>query len=277
MLFDCGEGISTSIENMVFGIKCVFLSHGHYDHIGGVPGLVHTRASARGDKEKELRIYFPEGDSLIEHLRDYVHRIAYNVEYELSWHPLQPDQQASLDDGETLLIRPITTNHLKRVACYGYALLERRRRLKPKYQNLSQKEIIALARQRGRDEITETYEKIILAYGGDSMSLEPDEVAEAEVLFHDATFLDPKDREIETHATVEEALRVAKEARVSALVLFHLSTRYERAQVEEGIRKLASNLGCEVPIWLFMSRKIWRIFPENERETQKATRNSHRT
>ena len=51
LLFDAGEGVSTSLGNYIYGVEQIFISHGHFDHIGGIPGILRSRLSSRGDKE----------------------------------------------------------------------------------------------------------------------------------------------------------------------------------------------------------------------------------
>lgn len=259
ILLDAGEGVSAALENFVFGIEKVFLSHGHYDHIGGVPGLVQSRRSARGDKEKPLEVYFPRGNELVELQRRYVESLTYALGYELAWCPIEAGQRIELGHGRDRgYLVPFAARHGGRPTALGFNVMEERQRLRARYAHLPQDEIAALARTVPRDELSECYQKILLAYSGDSGPLEPDTVREAEVLMHEATFLHPDDREARGHATVEEALRVATEAGARALVLFHVSSRYPFREVRQRVRALAERLAPELPIAVFRSgRKLW--------------------
>jgi len=72
--------------------------------------------------------------------------------------------------------------------------------------------------------------------GGDHDDLEG-----TETLFHEATFLNPEDRESKTHSTLDEALEVARRAGVKReLFVFHISSRYkpELPKFEEKLRQL---------------------------------------
>ncbi|MBM4033112.1 MAG: MBL fold metallo-hydrolase [Planctomycetes bacterium] len=259
MLLDAGEGVSAAMANFVFAIEKVFLSHGHYDHIGGLPGLLQSRRSARGDKEKPLEVYYPDADPLIAAQRQYVEALMYRSGYDLSWHAVEPGQRVPLGAGRGRgYLVPFRARHVGRSTALAFNVMEERKRLKPQYAGLSEQELAQLARSVPRTELSETYEKILLAYSGDSMPLDPAVVQDAEVLMHDATFLAPADRDAPAHATVEEAIRVAVAARVRLLILFHLSSRYPAQEAVRRTRELADALAPGLPILLFRSaRKLW--------------------
>jgi ribonuclease Z len=262
ILLDAGEGVSTTMENFVFGIEKVFLSHGHYDHIGGLPGLLQSRRSARGDNEKPLEVYYPFNDELIAIQRRYIENLTYALGYSLTWHPIEPGQRVPLGAGRDRgFLVPFRVQHVARSVALGFNIMEERTRRRPEFAALSEAEMAALARTRPREEFSETYQRILLAYSGDTSPLDPALVQDAEVLMHEATFLDAEEREALTHATVEEAIRVALAARVKALVLFHVSTRYPGREVRAGIQKLARRLAPDLPIALFRSAQCSWLSP----------------
>jgi len=65
ILFDAGEGISSYLLNRVFGIRKIFLSHGHADHIAGLTNLINIRNLGAGDQTAQLIIYYPRNNQLI--------------------------------------------------------------------------------------------------------------------------------------------------------------------------------------------------------------------
>ena len=255
MLLDAGEGISSYMENFIFGIESVFLSHGHYDHIGGLGGIIHSRASARGDKEKPLEVYYPRGDSMIELLSQYVSRISENVKYDLTWTPVEAGQEIPLGaEKKRGLLRAFPVNHSLRTVSLGYSLFERRTKLRPELAALPQEEIERMAKEKGQQAVCLEYEQILIAYCGDSAPVDPDLVREAEVLIHEATFIDPADRANEAHSTVAEALDVARAADARSLILMHISTRYPKRQIESMIRKIARERQFDRPLTMVMGR-----------------------
>lgn len=242
ILFDAGESASSILGNKSFAIKRVFLSHGHADHISGLLGLINIRNNAMGEKKKPLFIYYPQGNYFISEFMNYISRTNRNLKYDLEWVPVSEGERKTLLEGRnSRYIEAFPTVHTQGESSLGYNIIEKRERLKSKYQNLSQDEIKELVKKKGRDEMTEEYEQKIFTYGGDSVPINVDHIKGTEVLCHDVTFLDEKDRKEYKHSTLEEALQVAKEAEVKKEFLgIHISSRYkyELKKYNQNLEKL---------------------------------------
>lgn len=246
VLFDAGEGVSLAMRNTIYGINYIFLSHSHGDHIDGLPGLIRSRASSMGDTTKALTIYYPKNDALILQFKEYLKQSIFKLPYQLTWTPLEPGDRVNLNGNR--FIEAFASDHTNSLSL-GYKIVESRKRLKEKYRELSQKELIFIIKKYGQKEINEMYEKNLLVYTGDTMPIDTDVMKNAEVLLHDATFANKNDREENTHATVDEACQVALKANVSALALFHFSSRYNRQQIKNEIRKCIEQYNMSIPIF----------------------------
>lgn len=259
LLFDCGEGVSTTMGNRIYAVERILLSHGHGDHVAGLPGFLYSRASSMGDTSKPLAIYYPRSDSMIGKLRRYIDSILPNPPFSLTWHEI--DASAEIDLGAPdRLIRSFVTDHLPRGLTLGYAIVERRNRLKPEYAALPQPEIVRIVREKGREHLTEEYAKNLLVYSGDSSALPPRVAQDAEVLLHEATFLDATERDQGGHATVAEALRTAVDAGARSVLLFHLSTRYQRKAAREAIEKAIRDERVAIPVYYTFPRGLPTAF-----------------
>jgi ribonuclease Z len=257
VLFDSGEGVSTTMDNFSFGIESIFLSHGHYDHIGGLPGLIHARNSGRGDKEKSLQVFYPSGDSLIGALREYTNRVCFRLSYKLDWHEVEPGQEIPMRvGGKGACCRTFRTRHTRTALTLGYSIIERRTKLKDEFAREPQERIRDLVVEHGRDHVMQSYDHILLAYGGDSLSLNAEDIEGAEVVVHDATFLNDKDRDEPTHATSEEAIRLAKDANVQCLVLHHVSSRYSSERILNTVASQVQSIAPDLKVMIALGRSI---------------------
>jgi ribonuclease Z len=115
---------------------------------------------------------------------------------------------------------------------------------------MTQPEIEAAARHGTRDALLEDAHHVLFAHSGDAMPIDPALVAHADLLVHDATFLQEADRREPIHATTEEALEVASRANVKVLVLYHLSIRYDRATAIPALRAQLASSGFMGDCWL---------------------------
>lgn len=251
LLFDAGEGVATRLHNSVFGIRQVFLSHGHLDHLGGLPTLVNIRNTGMGEHELPLAVYHPDGDDLVAAMRRYIEGSQRALAYELSWRPLRPGQRVEVDELRTMA--PFATEHGQPTLTLGYRLLERRTRLKPELAGRSQAEVRAMATAQGREAVSESFEHPLIVYGGDGLSPPPEQLAGADLAILEATFADPADRERPNHATIDEAVAAAAAGEVKALALIHGSVRYRLNDMRRAARASIARHGLTAPV-----RLLWR-------------------
>jgi ribonuclease Z len=251
ILFDAGEGVASTLYSRVFGIRRIFLSHGHADHIAGLVNLLNIRNLGAGDQKATLKIYYPKGNWLLELLKEYLARTQSALSFNLEWLPIQEDTIIDLDDQKgRIFLRSFRTKHSQKQLSLGYNIIEIRRKLKPECRGLNQIEINNLIWKNGKDAVAEDREQILFTYGGDSRPISPEKIKDSLYLCHECTYLSVEDdeRNFQQHSYLDEVLKVAKQANVRNLLLFHVSLRYNldalREQIIAGIKRI--NPGCGV-------------------------------
>lgn len=260
LLIDCGEGVASTLGNGGYGIERVLLTHGHIDHIAGLPSLLWSRAAGMGDNQKPLTIYHPQGDLYLADMKLYLERTSQRLPFDLSWVPLEANAVFELTPKRRVHAFP--TRHIQGRLTIGYNIVETRRRLRPEYSSLPESEIRARAQSGGRaavEELMETYEAKIASFGGDGLPLEPTAVEATELLIHEATILDTADRKGERHSTLDEAVAVAAKARAGVLLLNHVSGRYEKSQVERAAQESVLRHNFQSPVWCLFHNRLWNI------------------
>lgn len=248
LLVDAGEGLQIALGSNVFSPSVLAITHGHSDHVLGLPGLIAARRFGKGAVDKPLTIVFPEGSVGVQAAREWLGRAYSGVVFPLTWIAAVPGTAVSI--GKNKKLEAISVRHTANEAALGYRVVETRKRLKPEFASLSQSEVEAAARNGTRDDLLEDVAHVLFAHSGDAMPIEPSLVTNADLLVHDATFLNEPDRREPIHATTEEALDVARRAGVKCLVLYHLSIRYDRATAIPALRAQVESSGFSGDCWL---------------------------
>jgi ribonuclease Z len=278
--------MATALGNGGFAVERVLLTHGHIDHISGLPSLLWSRAAGMGDTEKPIEIYYPRGDMFVADMQAYLERTSTHLPFSLQWIPLDAGasfalvkpaavdkvaRQGENNEGATKQtsqnrgarrVVTVATQHIRGRLTLGYKVVETRRRLKPEYASLSQEEIRSLAQREGREAasaLSEDHEAILAAFGGDGLALKPDDVRGCELLMHEATIIDAAERKHQLHATLDEAVQVAAEVAPKALVLYHVSGRYRASDIQQAVGKSAHRHGVTFPIWCLFRDRLWNV------------------
>ncbi|MBI2578080.1 MAG: ribonuclease Z [Candidatus Aenigmarchaeota archaeon] len=247
-LFDCGEGTQ---RQMLFAgvnfmrISDIFITHWHADHFAGLLGLMETM-NLEGRKEA-LNIYAPEAEKFVDILLSMGYSTKdFDVVPKDVWHE-GIEKQTLLDEAE-FRITAMPMKHSIPAVAYAFEEKDRVKidREKAKKLGLPEKhKIYRDIKEKGSavfqgKEITfedisfmEKGKKVV--YSGDTtVNKNMLRLAEnADMLIHDSTFFGEEEEEEKNyrHAGFEDAIGLAKQARVKQLVLTHISRRYQNEQL----------------------------------------------
>lgn len=250
-MFDCGEGTQHQVLRApvkISKLEKLFITHLHGDHIYGLPGLMSSRSYQGG--ETPFTIYGPKG--IKEFIETALRVSDSHLSYQTEIIEFQETEPFLLFEDEQLTVTAAPLIH--RIDSYGYRITEKPQkgkldasRLKklglssgPLFGKIKNGENVVLpdgTELRAQEFIGPSIPGRTVTILGDTQPCEHAvKLAEnADVLVHEATFAEQR-KEMAVrydHSTAIDAARTAMKAGARALILTHISSRYQGELAEQ--------------------------------------------
>lgn len=257
LLFDAGDGVISNLMQRSRKAQHVFISHVHRDHISSLMAFRQMHARPEGFP----KIYYPKDARSFEYLKEFSERFAPHSP-PTPWYGVDNGQEFALKPN--YIIRGIRNEHidapLSVIKSVGYEILEVKRKLKPALKKLSGLEIKALREEKGNEFITQEQRKSILTYTGDTPVRDYDLWSKANILIHEATFLEApeKNKHGRVHSVLEEVIDMVAQSQVQQLILGHFSMRYSKEEIEQAVQRLCQHYQLSIPVFCVLPGAVAR-------------------
>lgn len=240
ILLDCGEGSQRQLMVSPFSfmkIGGIFITHMHGDHFFGLPGLLQTMGLS--GRKAPLTVCGPTGFSAA--AAAVLGACEGDIPYELTLRDISPGDALEFKD---LTVEAFATEH--GIPSLGYLV-----RAHDSRGHFDKSKALALGLEQAdfaKLQAGETVNGVppeavmgptrkgrIIAYSGDTLkcaSLQ-EAVAGADVLIHEATYgeSEAENARLYMHSTARQAAETARDAECSALIITHISNRYDDREV----------------------------------------------
>lgn len=249
LLFDAGEGLTSSLLQKSRKINHVFISHADRDHLTGL--FQFNQLNARPGLPV---IYFPKDCGSFPAIENFSKKFDPHVSG-TKWQPVTTGEVISIKDGYE--VQAFRNNHVASasdvIKSLSYKVFAVKNKLKKEFTSLSPEQIKAIVSEKGKDFTTEKVRTNILSYSGDTPVDNYSTWDNSGILVHEATFLNHADSSIKTHgnkhSSLEEVMKMASEIKIEILVLGHFSSRYSQEEIDRSIEGLYKKFNLKIPVF----------------------------
>jgi ribonuclease Z len=251
LLFDCGEGTQKQLMKAgisFMDISKIFITHWHADHFAGLIPLIQTMNLEK--RRTELTIFGPEASRFVQGILNLGY---FGVRFPVKAVDVPFEGKEIKKVYETNVYEILSVPVLHTVPSVAFAFKEK------DVWRIDEKKLKELGLRRGKwlkklkengeatyngkkvriEEVSTLQKGLKVVYSGDTKPCENliELAKDADLLIHDATFLEEDEDTQKYHSSVKDAAKIAKKANVKKLILTHISRRYQKEDVERFLRE----------------------------------------
>ena len=259
ILFDCGDGVVSSLLQKSRKIKHVFITHPDRDHVTGL--VQFNQLNGRNG----LTIHYPKDSGSFPALADFTAKFDPHTSG-TAWNPISEGDSISLR--ADLQIRAIRNRHVPAdrsvIKSLSFIVQNEKRKLRSEFTGSPGQRIAELRKEIGDDKLFETTTDIELIYSGDTPIENDGRYANTRVLIHEATFLtrgeiEPDNPKRNKHSSLDAVMEMAADSNIQNLILSHFSSRYSNEEINEAIAKEKLRCGIDVPVFVIYPGQVSRF------------------
>jgi ribonuclease Z len=259
LLFDAGDGVSSSLLQKARKIEHVFISHADRDHLTGLLQL--NQLNARPDFPK---IFFPLNCGSFTALEEFSKKFDPHVNT-TAWHTLKDGEKVQVK--QDMFVQAIRNNHVETAPrvfkSFGYQVYHLKNKLKQEFLHLPQDKLMQLINEKGKENMTDEIRTNLLTYSGDTPVDDFEKWNNSKILIHEATFLGAEEQKnLNTHgnkhSNLEEVLQMVSQLNIETLILGHFSSRYTKEEIDNKIKLLCKELKIKIPVYRVLPGQIHR-------------------
>jgi ribonuclease Z len=253
LLFDAGEGLTSTLLQKSRKINHVFISHADRDHLTGL--LQFNQLNARPGFPV---IHYPKDSGSFPHLQEFSTRFDPHVDGTI-WTPIAPESQIWIRDD--MMIQAIHNGHVigkDGIRSLSYKLIQTKKKLKPELTQLPGDEIKKIIQEQGKESTHTEVRTNLISYSGDTPVEDHTRWNHSKILIHEATFL-REDGKVQPngnkHSYLEEVFEMVSGIQIETLILGHFSSRYAPEQIDRRIKELCDKYAINIPVFRILPGK----------------------
>ena len=261
ILFDCGDGVVSSLLQKSRKIKHVFITHPDPDHITGL--FQFNQLNGRDG----LTVHYPKDAGSFPALADFTAKFDPHTSG-TTWNSISAGDSIAVRND--LQVRAIRNQHVPAdpsvMKSLSFVVQNEKRKLRPEFAGSTGQHIAELRKEISDDKLFETATDIDieLIYSGDTPIENDGRYTNARILIHEATFLtreeiEPDNPKRNKHSSLDSVMEMAANSNIQNLILSHFSSRYSNEQIDEAIAKEKQRCEIDIPVFVIYPGQVSRF------------------